>query len=155
MICLDSFAADFSLFSAYNFFLLRKATCPLRKYRIMCHGDTEVTENVRVDITESLNKITEKIIGCAIEVHRNLGPGLLESIYERALSYEFFDNNIKFDKQVLMTIIYKGHSLGDHRMDILVENEIIIELKAVNRIDPIFKAQLLSYLKISGKKSDY
>ncbi len=98
------------------------------------------------------NKITERIIGCAIEVHRYLGPGLLESIYENALCYEFDSNNIQYEKQVAIPIFYKGYKLGDYRLDILVEDEVIIEIKAVDRTDPVFKAQLLSYLKVTGKK---
>jgi GxxExxY protein len=101
---------------------------------------------------EYLNKITEKIIGCAIEVHRNLGPGLLESIYESALCYELAENNIEYAKQLSVPILYKGHELGEFRLDLLVENEIVVELKAVDRMEPLFDAQLLSYLKITGKK---
>ena len=100
---------------------------------------------------DSLNKITEKIIGCAIEVHRNLGPGLLESIYENALCYELKDNGIRYEKQIGIPIVYKGLSLGDYRLDLLVENEIIVELKAVDRIEPIFEAQVLTYLKVTKK----
>jgi GxxExxY protein len=96
--------------------------------------------------------ITDKIIGCAIEVHRNLGPGLLESIYEKALCHEMGANGIRYENQVLIPIIYKSNKLGDHRLDLLVEGQIIIELKAAERIEPVFKAQLLSYLKMTGKK---
>ena len=102
---------------------------------------------------ENLNKITEKIIGCAIEVHRNLGPGLLESIYESALCYELNEKDVICKKQVNIPIIYKGLSLGEYRIDLLVENEIIVELKAVDKIEPVFEAQLLTYLKVTGKRS--
>ena len=98
------------------------------------------------------NELTERIIGCAIEVHRNLGPGLLESIYEKALCYEFNQRGIRFESQVIVPVIYKGCNLGDFRLDLLVEDQIIVELKAFERNDPIFKAQLLSYLKLTGKK---
>jgi len=101
---------------------------------------------------ECLNKITEKIIGCAIEVHRILGPGLLESIYESALCYEFDESNIKYTRQQSVPILYKGHELGECRLDLLVWDEIIVELKAVDRIEPLFEAQLLTYLRITGKK---
>ncbi len=101
---------------------------------------------------ENLNKITEKIIGCAIEVHRNLGPGLLESIYEKALCHELKLNNIQFINQLTIPIIYKDAKLGEHRLDLLVENKIIIELKAVDRFDPVFSAQVLSYLRLTKKK---
>lgn len=99
-----------------------------------------------------LNNLTERIIGCAIEVHRNLGPGLLESIYERALCHEFNMNGIQYVSQVIVPITYKGTNLGDCRIDLLIETEIILELKAVERMEPVFKAQLLSYLKMTGKK---
>ncbi len=100
----------------------------------------------------TLNKITEKIIGCAIEVHRNLGPGLLESIYEEALCVELDENRIKYQRQLSVPIIYKQRSLGEHRLDLLIEDEIIVEMKAVYKIEPVFEAQLLSYLKMTGKK---
>jgi GxxExxY protein len=101
---------------------------------------------------EALNQITESIIGCAIEVHKVLGPGLLESSYERALCHEFDLHNIHFEKQVKIPILYKQISLGDYKIDMIVENEIIAELKAVDRFDKIFEAQLLAYLKITNKK---
>lgn len=100
---------------------------------------------------DRLNKITEKIIGCAIEVHKHLGPGLLESIYESALCHEFNENDVKYERQLSVPILYKGHELGDYRLDLLVENEVIVELKAVDRMEPLFQAQLLSYLRVTGK----
>ena len=105
----------------------------------------------KMDI-EELNKITEKIIGCAIEAHRNLGPGLLESIYEKALCYEFTVNNIIYQNQIIVPIIYKKTTLGTHIIDILVENEIIVEIKAVEKMNPLYEAQLLSYLRLCDKK---
>ncbi|KAA0894039.1 GxxExxY protein [Oryzomonas rubra] len=108
----------------------------------MCRGDTE----------EAINGLTDKIIGCAIEVHRNLGPGLLEGIYEKALCHELQSSGLRFQCQAIIPIIYKGTRLGDHRLDLLVEDEIIIELKAVEKIESVFKAQLLSYLKLTNKK---
>ena len=104
------------------------------------------------NLIEGLNEITEKIIGCAIEVHRNLGPGLLESIYENALCFELNQINVKHEKQLKIPIVYKGLSLGEYRLDILVENEIIVEIKAVDRYDRVFEAQMLTYLKVTGKK---
>lgn len=101
---------------------------------------------------EELNKITEKIIGCAIEVHRTLGPGLLESIYERALCYEFTVNNINYQNQMIVPIIYKETTLGNNVIDILVENEVIVEIKAVERMNPLYEAQLLSYMRLCDKK---
>ncbi len=115
------------------------------------HRDTENTERFITDIKE-LNKITEKIIGCAIEVHRNLGPGLLESIYESALCVEFDNNDIEYQRQILIPVRYKDNIIGEHKLDLLVENEIIVELKAIDKMAPIFEAQLLSYLKMADKK---
>jgi len=99
-----------------------------------------------------INKITEKIIGCAIEVHRHLGPGLLEAIYEKALCYELDENHVIYERQVLIPVIYKGFNLGDSRIDLLVENEIIVELKSVDKMYPLHEAQVLSYLKMAGKR---
>ena len=105
-----------------------------------------------MDDISTLNTITEKIIGCAIEVHKNLGPGLLESIYETALCYELKENDIKFENQFRVPVIYKGQNLGEYRIDLLIEHEIVVEIKAVNRIEPVFEAQIITYLKITGKK---
>jgi GxxExxY protein len=85
-------------------------------------------------------------------VYRNLGPGLLESIYERALCHEFEANGLCYENQVIVPIIYKGKKLGDHRLDMLVEGQVIVEIKAVERIEQVFKAQLLSYMKMTDKK---
>jgi GxxExxY protein len=101
---------------------------------------------------EKLNKITKKIIGCCIEVHKHLGPGLLESIYESALCVEFDLNKIKYEKQLVIPVEYKNHSIGETRLDLLVENEIIVELKATDNLSQIYNAQLLSYLKMANKK---
>ena len=94
---------------------------------------------------EELNLITDKIIKLAIEVHRTLGPGLLESIYEKAMCHELRTDGINFANQVFVPILYKGVNLGDQRLDLLVENDVIVEFKAVDRMDPVFKAQVLSY----------
>jgi GxxExxY protein len=96
--------------------------------------------------------LTERIIGCAIEVHRNLGPGLLESLYEKALCHEFETNNIRYANQCVVPILYKGERLGDHRLDFLIDGQVIVELKAVDRMEPVFKAQLLSYLRLTGNR---
>jgi GxxExxY protein len=81
-----------------------------------------------------------------------LGPGLLESLYEKALYYEFKLEHLSYKNQLIIPIMYKGIKLGEHRIDTLVENEIIVELKAVSKIEPVFEAQLLSYLRLTGKK---
>jgi len=96
--------------------------------------------------------LTEKIIGCAIEVHRTLGPGLLESTYESALCVELRSAGLNFERQLIVPIVYKGQPVGDYRLDLLVEKLVIVEIKSVDRFDPIFEAQLLAYLKITGAK---
>ena len=105
-----------------------------------------------LEFPEQKDPLTEKIIGCAIEVHRTLGPGLLESTYESALGVEFEINGIQFQRQVICPVSYKGRIVGDYRLDLLVENSVIVEIKSVERHDPIFEAQLLTYLKITGHK---
>jgi GxxExxY protein len=101
---------------------------------------------------EEINQITKKIIGCAIEVHKNLGPGLLESIYEKALCLEFENNGIKFEKQKIINVSYKTRYIGDFKIDILVEDKVVLELKSVERFDPVFEAQILSYMKLGEYK---
>ena len=102
---------------------------------------------------ERLNKITENIIGAAIEVHRALGPGLLESAYEACLSFELVGQGFKIEQQKPLYVIYKSVKLDcAYRLDILVDGEVIIEIKAVEKLAPIHKAQMVSYLKLSGCK---
>ena len=96
--------------------------------------------------------LTEKIIACCIEVHKELGPGLLESIYESALSIEFFRQGLRFKRQMPLQVAYKGQSIGEFRVDLVVEDAVVIELKSTERHDPVFEAQLLSYLKLGGYK---
>lgn len=98
------------------------------------------------------SKITNKIIQCAIEVHKTLGPGFLENIYEKALVYELNHADLKVKEQVSVPIVYKGTTIGEHRLDLLVEDEVIVENKTVNEFDEIHMAQVLSYLKATGKK---
>lgn len=113
-------------------------------------------ENEMFELSEEekrLNQITEKIIGCAIEVHKGLGPGLLESAYEECLCYELNRIGLKFARQVPLPVIYKGVKLDcSYRMDIVVENSVIVEVKAVENLIPVHDAQLLSYLKLYDKK---
>lgn len=93
-----------------------------------------------------------KIVGCAIEVHKNLGPGLLESIYEICLVEELTDSGLNVQRQVYIPIKYKDRDLGGTlKIDLIVNDLIILELKAVDVLIPVFKAQLLSYLKLTGK----
>ncbi len=101
---------------------------------------------------EEINQLTERIIGCAIEVHRNLGPGLLEAIYEEALCIELGHSGLKYRRQVPFPILYKGRTLGEYRLDLLVEDTVIVEIKSVERFDPVFEAQILTYLRATQKK---
>lgn len=96
--------------------------------------------------------LTRKIIGAAIEVHRFLGPGLLESIYEKALCIEFEIQGIGYEQQVAVDVIYKGQAITGQRLDILVEREVVVELKAVSTLPDVAMAQTLSYLKATGLK---
>lgn len=97
-----------------------------------------------------LKDLTEKIIGCSIEVHKELGPGLLESIYESALSIELFQHGLHFERQKPLPVGYKGEQIGEFRIDLLVEDTVVVELKSTERHDPLFEAQLLSYMKLGG-----
>ena len=98
--------------------------------------------------------LTHKVIGCAIEVHKNLGPGLLESSYESCLLYELRQAGIVAERQVLLPINYKGISIdAGYRLDILLPNKLIIELKSVDKMSPIYSAQLLTYMKLTQIKS--
>ena len=98
-----------------------------------------------------LNLITEKIIGAAIDVHQALGPGLLESAYEACLFFELSDRGLKVEQQKPLPIIYREvRSDCAYRLDLLVEDEVIVEIKSVERILPIHEAQLISYLKLSN-----
>ena len=97
-------------------------------------------------------ELTEKIIACAIEVHRHLGPGLLESAYEAALCIELEECRMRYRRQVPVTVQYKGRTVGDYRLDLLVEEEVIVEIKSVERFDPVFEAQVITYLRATGKR---
>jgi GxxExxY protein len=96
-----------------------------------------------------INKVTEEIIKCAIEVHRNLGPGLLESAYEECLCYEFGLQSIPYKRQITLPVVYKGTKLDcGYRLDLLVNDMVVVEIKSVDKILPLHEAQLLTYLKL-------
>ena len=98
-----------------------------------------------------INALSSKIIAAAIEVHKALGPGLLESAYEECLCHELGLHAILFERQKPLDLEYKGRNLScGYRLDIVVENQIIIEMKSCEKIEPIHRAQLLTYLKLSG-----
>jgi GxxExxY protein len=104
------------------------------------------------EIELEFKELTSKIIACGIEVHKKLGPGFLESIYHNALLLELKKQGLKTESQKEIEICYDGEIIGVHRLDIVVENDVIIELKAVTAFDSCHKAQLLSYLKATGIK---
>lgn len=101
---------------------------------------------------DEINKLTEKIIGCAIEVHRQLGPGLLEGVYEAALAIEFESAGLHFERQAVFPVLYKDKKIGEYRLDLLVENAVVVEIKSVERFDPVFDAQVLTYLRVTGRR---
>ena len=102
---------------------------------------------------EELNKITEAIIGAAIEVHRNLGPGLLESAYRECLRYELLQRGYNVLQEVPFPLVYKDVKLDcGYRLDLLVNDAVIVEIKSVENLAPIHEAQLLSYLKLANCK---
>lgn len=99
------------------------------------------------------NEVTEAIIKAAIEVHRALGPGLLESAYEECMAYELTLQRIPYDRQIPLPIFYKGHQLDcSYRLDLLVAKSVVVEIKAIEAFQPIHEAQLLTYLKLGGWK---
>jgi len=98
------------------------------------------------------NEITKRVIGFAIDVHRALGPGLLESAYEECLCYELSEGHMLFRRQVALPVLYKGVKLDcGYRMDLTVDDLVVVEIKAIECLSPIHEAQLLTYLKLSGK----
>ena len=100
-----------------------------------------------------LNQITQKIIGCAIEVHKILGPGLLESAYEECMIFELQNSGLRVENQKPVPVIYKERKLDSgYRIDILVEDVVLIELKSVDAFNPVHEAQILNYMKFSEKR---
>jgi GxxExxY protein len=110
------------------------------------HGDTETRSKLLHE------ELTEKVIGAAIEVHRALGPGLLESAYEECLCRELDLRGLTFQRQVPLPVEYKGVKLDcGYRLDLVVQDLVVVELKCVDHILPVHEAQLLTYLKLTGK----
>jgi GxxExxY protein len=95
---------------------------------------------------------TDRIIRCALEVHRRLGPGLLESVYESALCIELDANGVSFRRQVGIPLYYRGELISEHRLDLIVEDCIVVEIKSVERLAPIHMAQVLTYLRVTSLK---
>lgn len=98
------------------------------------------------------NELTERILGACIEIHRVLGPGLLESAYEECLCYELSQAGLQFHRQVRLPVAYKGVQLDcGYRLDVLVEGSVVVEVKAVEHVLPVHEAQLLTYLRLTGE----
>jgi GxxExxY protein len=112
------------------------------------------TEKARsAESVRDLNGITQGIIAAAIEVHRHLGPGLLESAYQECLCYELSQMGLSFSREVHLPVTYKGIQLDcSYRIDLLVEDEVVVELKSVEQVLPVHSAQLLTYMKASRKQ---
>ncbi|MBI2931468.1 MAG: GxxExxY protein [Planctomycetes bacterium] len=102
--------------------------------------------------TLEADKTARAVIGMAIEVHRHLGPGLLESIYESALAFELSKAAVPFERQKRVPVNYKGTILGEYCPDLIVADLVVVEIKSVERMDPVFEAQLLTYLRVTGKE---
>lgn len=103
---------------------------------------------------EAINGLTRSIIGAAIAVHEELGPGLLESVYQSCLAFELAHRNIPFEREVDLPVVYRGNRLDcGYRMDFIVDRRVIVEVKAIDSVAPIHKAQLLSYLRIADLRA--
>ena len=102
---------------------------------------------------DRLNALTEQIIGAALDVHRELGPGLLESAYEACLMFELVRRGLRVERQLGLPLVYRGQTLDcGYRIDLLVENEVVVEVKSVEKLEPVHPAQVLSYLRLAGRK---
>jgi GxxExxY protein len=99
---------------------------------------------------EEKDPLTQRIIGCALTVHRALGPGLLESAYEGAMCIELATVGLRFDRQLLVPLLYREARIGEYRIDLIVESQVVVEIKSVQRYDPVFAAQVLTYLRVTG-----
>ena len=107
--------------------------------------------HVREDVRDPLDDLTEQIIGAAIDVHRELGPGLLESAYDACMAYELAERRLRYERQKPLPVVYRGHFVEcGYRVDFLVEGLVVVELKAVHRLDPVHTAQVISYCRLSG-----
>lgn len=98
------------------------------------------------------NAITERIIKCAIAVHRELGPGLLENVYEEALDIECKFEGLEIARQFKVPVLYRGQTIGEYKPDMLINDLVIVEIKSVERFDPVFEAQVMTYLRITQKR---
>ena len=136
--------------------MVRRRACGLRGHVPPLNQtdfNAESAETAEMSGKGQLDSITDQIIGAAIEVHRALGPGLLESAYETCLAFELADRGLSVEQQKSLPVIYREVKLDTgYRLDLLVEDSVIVEIKAVDQLAPIHSAQLLSYLKLSSRQ---
>src|SRR2546422_4836117 len=104
---------------------------------------------VQEELDPSLNQLTEQVIGALIAVHEELGPGLPEHIYEKAVCVEFRNRDIPFECQVVVPVNYRGAPIGEMRLDLIVAGKLVVELKSVDSLVPLHKAQVISYLRVT------
>jgi GxxExxY protein len=107
-------------------------------------------KDAKIEPDEALDELARAVLGAAIEVPRHLGPGYLESVYEEALAVELKLRGVPFERQIPIAVSYKGEAVGEGRLDFLVGNRLLVELKAVDSLAPIHKAQVISYLRATG-----
>ena len=122
-----------------------------RPQRRDLHGDAKTQRQPRTEgseVEESINRLSARVIGAAIEVHRRLGPGFLESVYEEALAIELRRLSIRFERQVSAHVSYRDTRVGSCRLDFLIEGQLVVELKAVESLSPVHRAQVISYLRV-------
>lgn len=111
----------------------------------------DLLSSITKEPKESLDKLARVVIGAAIEVHRHLGPGLQEPLYAPAIQVELGLRNIPFEAEVILPVSYKDHFIGNRKIDLLVDKSLIVELKSVEALGPIHTAQLICYLRLTGK----
>ena len=117
------------------------------------HRIEKLTQTKNIDFMKSLNELSYQVIGCAMEVYKNLGPGLFETVYEKALIHELTLAGIPVQSQVVVEVNYKGMNLSEGlRLDLLVDNQLVVELKSVEELKPVHHKQLLTYLKLMDKR---
>ena len=116
------------------------------------HQDTKSTKKNFGDIDEALDRLAFAVIGAAIEVHRCLGPGFLEAVYQQALCVELAERRIPFDREVPVSVDYKGQRIAQSRLDLVVCKRLVVELKHVDHLAPLHTAQVLSYLRATGAR---
>jgi GxxExxY protein len=101
---------------------------------------------------EDINRTTERVIGCAIEGHRVLRCGLFESVYRSALAIEFDLAGLKYVRELRLPAVYKGRTLGEYAIDFVVDDRVVVEVKSAERMNPVFEAQVLTYLRVADKR---